>query len=127
MINLFSNYYLDGVEIIDNGTGIKEEDFNSIGKLYYSSKIDKFDDLKTCQSFGFRGEALASISRLAKLTIFTKHTTAITGSKLEFNDKGELINVSKFVRTVGTTIQLKDLLHTLPVRQRVFKENYKKG
>lgn len=121
------NYGLDGLEIVDNGTGIKEQDFNSIGKLYHSSKISKFDDLKVCQSFGFRGEALSSICKLAKLTIITKHATATNGSKLEFDETGILARISVFPRPDGTTVQLKDLFHSLPVRQRVFAENYKKG
>ena len=52
------NYGLDGLEIIDNGTGIKEQDFNSIAKRHYSSKIAKFEDLKTILTHGFRGEFL---------------------------------------------------------------------
>lgn len=49
------NYGLDGLEVIDNGSGIREEDLPSIPKRHYSSKIDKFDDLKTIQTHGFRG------------------------------------------------------------------------
>lgn len=49
------NYGLDGVEVIDNGSGIKAEDFPFIPGRHYSSKIDKFEDLKTIQTHGFRG------------------------------------------------------------------------
>lgn len=53
---LCRNYGLDGLEVIDNGCGIKEEDFPAISKRHYSSKIEKFEDLKTIQTHGFRGE-----------------------------------------------------------------------
>lgn len=87
----------------------------------------EFDDLKTIQTHGFRGEALSSICAIADVTIITKHNSSTSGSKIEFNTSGEVVSTSQFTRQIGTTVQIKNLFKTIPVRKRVFDENYKKG
>jgi len=120
------NYGLDGLEVIDNGHGIKESDFHSIAKRHYSSKINDINDLKIIQTHGFRGEALASICTIADLIVITKHYDAQNGSKIEFDTSGQVTKITSFARQQGTTVQVKNLFKNVPVRKKAFEESYKK-
>lgn len=68
----FFNYGLDGFEVVDDGTGIKEIDFDIIAKRGTTSKISEFEDIYSVKSLGFRGEALSSLCNISNLTIQTK-------------------------------------------------------
>ena len=68
----FFNYGLDGFEVIDDGSGIKEVDFDIIAKRGTTSKIAEFEDIYSVKSLGFRGEALSSLCNISNVTIQTK-------------------------------------------------------
>jgi DNA mismatch repair protein PMS2 len=65
----FHNYGLNGFEVVDDGTGIKEVDFNIIAKRGTTSKIKEFDDIYKIKSLGFRGEALSAICSVSNMVI----------------------------------------------------------
>ena len=80
---------LIGVE--DNGTGIELSDMDLLLERYATSKIHGEQDLYALQSYGFRGEALASISEVAKTTVLTKTGYAEIGTKLSKIDHNLVI------------------------------------
>uniref|UniRef100_Q0VA67 Pms1 protein n=1 Tax=Xenopus tropicalis TaxID=8364 RepID=Q0VA67_XENTR len=66
------NFGFDKIEVRDNGKGIKSDDTPVMGVKHYTSKINSHDDLETLETYGFRGEALASICSVAEVHIATK-------------------------------------------------------
>ena len=73
------------IEVVDDGPGIAEADFQTIALKHYTSKIDKYDDLESLDTFGFRGEALSSLCALCDLTITTRHASAAVATRIEYD------------------------------------------
>lgn len=88
--------------------------------------MEKFEDLESLETFGFRGEALSSLCALANLTVTTRHKSSNVAYRLEFDRNGLLVNKIKCARSIGTTVCLERLFHTLPVRHKEFIRNLKK-
>lgn len=88
----FRNYGQETLELWDDGTGIEEGNFQYLGQAHATSKLISFTDLQSVSTFGFRGEALYSISVLSRMTIITKHASSAQAVKLEFNSNGEIVS-----------------------------------
>ena len=116
-----------GIQVIDNGSGIKEQDFELLCLKYSTSKLSCLDDLKTVKTLGFRGEALAAICSLScSLTILTKTKDASIGHLLTFDSSGKLVKKEPAVRaSTGTTVSVKKLFHALPVRKKYLETRLK--
>ena len=89
---------LDIIQVKDNGHGISSEDYPNVCKHTFTSKIQTIDDLKNVggSSFGFRGEALASVAEMSGgVIITTRIASEITGSSLKYRRDGELLQFVK--------------------------------
>lgn len=108
------------VSVRDNGSGIMPNELSQALDRHTTSKIRKTDDLWNLVTFGFRGEALASISAVSRLTLSSKVAGEETGARLEseFGQKKELDRIG---HTQGTRIQIRDLFENVPARLKFMK------
>jgi DNA mismatch repair protein PMS2 len=119
-------YGSEFVEVIDNGTGVQEENFEGLTLKHHTSKLRVYSDLVSVETFGFRGEALSSLCALSNMTVITRHASASCGTRLEFDHKGQIIQKKCCARQVGTTVSLQNLFSSLPVRQKEFHRNLRR-
>ncbi len=77
---------LKSLQIIDNGTGIQKSDLGILCEHFTTSKLKQFEDLYSIKSYGFRGEALSSISMISRLTIQTKTRNDIVAYKTRYEN-----------------------------------------
>ncbi|RLV91997.1 DNA mismatch repair protein MLH1 [Spathaspora sp. JA1] len=118
------------LQITDNGTGIQLEDLPLLCERFATSKLVKFDDLSTINTYGFRGEALASISHISRLSVITKTQESnvaykayyLNGKLCSSNFKPESSGQPKPIAgKVGTQIIVEDLFYNIPSRLRGLK------
>ncbi len=112
---------IDRITIQDDGSGMSEGDLHLACIRYATSKIRAMEDLTSIRSFGFRGEALASIASISKLTIQTKLPEAPHGFETVIAF-GEGVSSHVAQRSShGTTITIEELFSTLPARRKFLK------
>lgn len=123
----FKNQGLDSIEVQDNGSGVSPENYSSLALKHYTSKLSAYDDLSDLQTFGFRGEALSSLSALSQLSVATcQASDAPKGTKLKFSSSGALEETSVVSAKQGTTVLVENLFHNLPVRRRELERHIKR-
>ncbi|KAJ4542976.1 ATP-binding mismatch repair protein [Exophiala dermatitidis] len=123
----FKNNGLDAIEVQDNGSGISPANYENVALKHYTSKLASYDDLSTLQTFGFRGEALSSLSALSKLYITTAQAEeAPKGKRLEFDVSGRLKSTTLVACQKGTTVTVEGIFESLPVRRKELAKNIKR-
>jgi DNA mismatch repair protein MutL len=115
---------LKKIQVIDDGIGMNEADLKDSFKLHTTSKISPDDDLIAIGSLGFRGEALASIAAISRLTIQSRQTNMLAGIKLEI-ESGKLISSAPIGMPTGTQIEVRDLFYSLPARKKFIESPLK--
>ncbi|KAJ7753591.1 histidine kinase-like ATPase [Mycena maculata] len=118
----FKQYGLATIEVIDNGGGISEENYEGLALKNHTSKLSSFADLTTVTTFGFRGEALSSLCALCESVVVSTATQPPMGVTLELESSGKIRHKGKR----GTAITLTNLFSTLPVRRKEFERNAKR-
>ena len=110
------------IKIIDNGCGMSPDDAKLSVAQYTTSKITSVEDLESIATFGFRGEALASINAVSNLTITTKIDADQTGTQIVWNF-GKLVEESLQSHPTGTTLEIANLFDNIPARQKFLKKD----
>ena len=109
------------IRVADNGSGIDESDIRMAFERHATSKISKTQDLNAISTLGFRGEALASIAAVSKVTMTTRTADRETGLKVK-NEGGQITEISETACPVGTTVVVGDLFYNVPVRKGFMKK-----
>ncbi|KAJ1301353.1 hypothetical protein OPQ81_003752 [Rhizoctonia solani] len=125
----FKDQGLTSFEVIDDGTGIDKANYAAVARKHHTSKISQLSDLLSVQTFGFRGEALASLCALSERVTITTATAeeAPMGTVLQFARSGELeSSFKKVARQRGTTVLVEKLFAPLPVRRRELERMIKR-
>ena len=108
---------IEYIRVTDNGDGIAAEDMKYAFMRHATSKIKRIEDLDSLHSMGFRGEALASIASVSKVTVVSKKKDELMGHRYEA-DTGSL---SEIGAPDGTTITAAHLFYNVPVRRKFLK------
>jgi DNA mismatch repair protein MutL len=109
------------IRIKDNGSGIVKDELQLALSRHATSKITTLDDLEQILSLGFRGEALASISSVSRLTL-TSRTQAQTEAWQAYCEGRDMaVNVQPAAHPVGTTIDVADLFYNTPARRKFLR------
>lgn len=103
------------IVIDDDGSGMNEEDLVMAVQPHTTSKIDKFEDLFDINTFGFRGEAVASIAAVSRMKVET--SVSDIGSSMEVNG-GIANDPVPTAKTRGTRITVSDLFFNVPARRK---------
>ena len=111
------------IRITDNGKGIAPDDMEIAFERHATSKIRKAEDLETVTSMGFRGEALASVAAISKISMTSKTADNEIGYKIEI-EGGKIINKEETGCPKGTTIVITDLFFNTPVRYKFLKKDF---
>lgn len=108
------------LEVADDGRGIHQEDLLLALDRHATSKIRRTEDLFAIDTWGFRGEALASIAAVSRLTISSRTANSDTGREIVC--EGGIIREDKVIaRPVGTTVRVEDLFFNTPARKKFQK------
>lgn len=110
------------IQVIDDGFGMSEDDAILSIQRHATSKISSIEDLEQIQTFGFRGEALASIAAVSQFELRTKQLNDELGTIIKIEENGQIIKEKDNLQ-IGTTISVKNLFYNVPARRNFLKSN----
>jgi len=109
------------IKVTDNGCGVEKEYMREAFMPHATSKISSADDLDSIMTLGFRGEALASIASVSRVTMTSKTKTEDLGSFIEL-EAGKILKMSEIGARDGTTMVVSDLFFNVPARAKFLKK-----
>lgn len=110
------------IKVQDNGVGFASDDVEIAFERHATSKIRKEEDLNSVTSMGFRGEALASIAAISKVSLISKNKNEDIGTKA-YVDAGVIKYVEPAAATQGTKIEIFDIFYNVPARFKFLKRD----
>jgi DNA mismatch repair protein MutL len=110
------------IEVADDGIGIPSGELQLAVSRHATSKLARSDQLFSISTLGFRGEALASIGSVSRMTITSRAQGEQEGARLRV-DGGRIGPLTKVGTTVGTTVRVEDLFHNVPARLKFLKSD----
>ena len=110
------------IKVQDNGVGFASDDVELAFERHATSKIRKEEDLNSITSMGFRGEALASIAAISKVSLLSKNKNEDVGTKA-YVDAGVIKYIEPAASTHGTKIEIFDVFYNVPARFKFLKKD----
>lgn len=111
---------VDLIRVVDDGCGIEPDDLELAFANHATSKLTQADDLFRIGTLGFRGEALASVGSVAKVTLQSRPRDAACGAEVRC-DGAVLSTVRAWNGAAGTRIEVRDLFYNIPVRRKFLR------
>lgn len=108
------------IRVADNGIGIPKNDLSLALSRHTTSKINTLEDLQNIKSLGFRGEALASIAAVSRLSLASLHADEKHAWQVLVTD-GQISQPEPVALATGTTININDLYYNIPARRKFLK------
>ena len=108
------------VKVVDNGRGIDRDDVELAFERHATSKLYTFEDIHNIASFGFRGEAIASIASISRIEMLTRKKGSLSGTRVVVRGGGieEIIDAGC---PVGTSVSVSDIFYSTPARMKFMK------
>ncbi|KAK7863527.1 hypothetical protein R5R35_004977 [Gryllus longicercus] len=120
------NYGLARIEVQDDGSGVPSSDVEHMCLPHYTSKIKDFSDLGSkLETYGFRGEALASLCNIADVEITTRTLNDKFASCFTFDKNGKILDSKPSHFKKGTTVVVSNLFSNVPVRRKFISSSNK--
>jgi len=109
------------ISVKDDGVGIHPEDLPKVILPFYTSKIERFEDLLSLRTYGFRGEALHAIAQVSRMVISSRFYQEDRGYEMRV-EEGKVVHMREKGMAVGTRVEVFDLFYNLPVRRNLLKK-----
>jgi DNA mismatch repair protein PMS2 len=119
-----SGYGLEFIEVSDDGCGIAKQDLEQLAQLHTTSKLRAFAELSSISTYGFRGQALASLAMTGRLEISSRprdrDASAVPGVafRARYQAGRRISDLEPEARPYGTTVRVYELFASMPVRRR---------
>jgi DNA mismatch repair protein MutL len=110
------------IEVVDNGKGIRASQATKALMRHATSKISDWEDLSRLLTYGFRGEALASIAAVSQMELASRHCEESHGFVLEC-EGGHIRDQREFAHSAGTRISVRSLFFNVPARRNFLKKD----
>ena len=110
------------IQVIDNGCGMTPDEAVLCFERHATSKIATAEDLNDITTFGFRGEALASVAAVAEVTLKTRRPEDEVGCKVEFADSVH-ISTDEISTPAGSNFAVRNLFYNVPARRKFLKSD----
>lgn len=110
------------IQVVDNGKGMSELDARMCFERHATSKIRQFEDMQKLATYGFRGEALASIAAVSQLELKTRQPSEETGTLIRI-EGSELKTQESVAMEPGSSFTIRNLFYNVPARRNFLKSN----